>query len=149
MSTGSPPPAYRHVVCGVETEEASAPAITEAARVAAPSGARLSLVHVSGTVAGFTGGATSRARPKDELQAELIVDVHSWLDPVAERHGASAVVIVGDDPSAALKEWVADQGADLIVVCPRRTGISRLLGSFAAGVLNGAPCPVLLAPPPS
>ena len=147
MTQPSAPSAHRHVVCGVETVEASAPAIAEAGRVAAAAGARLSLVHVSGTVAGFTGGTTSRQRPPDELQAELIVDVHSWLDPAAERAGADAVVIVGDDPSSALKDWVREQDADLIVVCPHRRGLSRLLGSFAAGVVRDAPCPVMLVPP--
>ena len=146
MSTPPAPLTYRHVVCGVETEELSAPAIAEAARVAAAAGARLSLVHVSGTVANFTGGATSRQRSRDELQSELIADVHAWLDPLAEGVGGAGVVVVGDDPPVALKDWARREGADMIVICPHRTGISRLLGSFASGIVRDAPCAVLLAP---
>lgn len=148
MSTDAPAPArpYRHVVCGVENLEQSAPAIAEASRLASATGARLSLVHVSGTVARFAGGSTRYTRPREELQDELIVDVHSWLDPVAEREGGDAVVIVGDDPAGALREWTADQDGDIIVICPHRTGLSRLLGSFAADMVRDATCPVVLTP---
>jgi nucleotide-binding universal stress UspA family protein len=136
-----------HVVCGVQNEELSAPAIAVAARIAVPLGARLSLVHVSGTVANFTGGTTSRSRSPEELQAELIADVHAWLDPLAERMNGDGVVIVGDDPADALKRWVVAEGGDLIVVCPHRRGLARILGSFASGIVQNAPCAVVLAPP--
>jgi nucleotide-binding universal stress UspA family protein len=136
-----------HVVCGVESEELSAPAIAAAARIAVPLEARLSLVHVSGTVARFTGGTTSRSRSREELQAELIAEVHAWLDPLAERMNGHGVVIVGDDPSDALKRWVTAEDGDLIVICPHRRGLAaRLLGSFASGIVNDPPCPVVLAP---
>lgn len=148
MSTDIALEPIHHVVCGVESEELSAPAIAAAARIAVPLGARLSLVHVSGTVARFTGGTTSRSRSPEELQAELVADVHAWLDPLAERMNGHGVVIVGDDPPDTLKRWTRDEAGDLIVICPHRRGLAaRLLGSFATGIVNDSPCPVVLAHP--
>jgi universal stress protein A len=146
MSAAHPAP-HGHVACGVETEELSAPAIAEARRVVAGSGARLSLVHVSGTVAAFTGGTTSRSAPPEQLQARLVADVHRWLDPLAAGAGGQGVVVVGDDPAGAMREWALGEGVDMIVICPHRRGLSRLLGSFASEMVRAAPCPVLLVPP--
>jgi nucleotide-binding universal stress UspA family protein len=58
----------------------------------------------------------------------------------------AGVVIIGDDPADALKRWVAAEDGDLIVICPHRRGLARILGSFASGIVQSAPCPVVLAP---
>lgn len=137
--------AYQHVACCVESEELSAPAVREAARVAAFGADRLSLVHVVGTAASFSGGRTSRSRPAGDLQAELVADVQTWLAPLAVRLGGTPVVVVGDDAPGALRRWAVAEGADLIVACPHRSGLARILGSFASGLVRDAPCPVLLA----
>ncbi|MEQ8834196.1 MAG: universal stress protein [Miltoncostaeaceae bacterium] len=148
MTTSSAAAPFAHVVCAVESQELSAPAIAQAARAAAGDGQRLSLVHVVGTVARFTGGQTSRSRPPQELQAELVADARAWLDPLAAGHGAEAVTVVGPDPATTLLEWARDNGADLLVICPHRKGLARLLGSFAAEIVKDPPCAVLLAPHP-
>ncbi len=59
---------------------------------------------------------------------------------VERRHGAAAAVIVNE---------AAERNAAMIVMCPQiRTDLkSRALGSVAAAVLRGAPCPVVLVPP--
>jgi nucleotide-binding universal stress UspA family protein len=145
MSTDGSPTPHRHVACCVESESLSLPALREAARVAAPVSDRLSVVHVVESPARFTGGRTSRSRPPDQLQAELLADARTWLAPLAERWGGVPVTLEGDDPPVRLTDWAAAEGVDLIVVCPHRRGVSRLLGSFAAAVVRGAPCPVLLA----
>jgi nucleotide-binding universal stress UspA family protein len=148
MSTEIALEPVHHVVCGVESEEMSAPAVAVAARIAVPLGARLSLVHVSGTAARFSGGSTARSRSAEDLQADLIADAHAWLDPLAVRMNGEGVVIVGDDLADALKRWVREAGGDLIVICPHRRGLAaRLLGSFARGIVADPPCPVVLAPP--
>lgn len=123
----------------------SRPALEEAARIAGLGPGRLSVVHVVESAEGFTGGRTSRSRPPADLQRDLIADAEAWLAPLADRYGGAPVVVVGDDPPARLKAWARTEGVELIVVCPHRSGISRLLGSFASGVVHDAPCPVLLA----
>lgn len=145
MSTSSAAAPFTHIVCAVESEELSSPAIAQAARAAA-AGPRLSLVHVVGTVARFTGGQTSRSRPPEELQAELVADARAWLEPLAAAHGAEAVTVVGPDPATTLLEWTRANDGDLLVICPHRKGLARLLGSFAAEVVKDPPCAVLLAP---
>lgn len=137
---------YGHILCGVESQEVSAPANAESTRLAAPYGARVTLMHVCSSAAAFTGGTTSRSRPADELQAELIAEVHEWLDPLAARVGAQAQVIVGDDPAYAMSDWAREAAVDMIVICPHRRGLSRILGSFASVIVRDAPCPVVLVP---
>jgi nucleotide-binding universal stress UspA family protein len=137
--------AYQHVVCCVESGELSAPAVREAARVAGLGAGRLSLVHVVGTAAAFSGGRTSRSRPEDDLQARLVADVEAWLAPLAARAGGTPVIVVDDDAPEAVRRWAVSEGADLIVACPHRSGLARILGSFASGLVRDAPCPVLLA----
>ena len=59
---------------------------------------------------------------------------------VERRPGAAAAVIIHE---------AAERHAAMIVMCPQiRTDLkSRALGSVAAAVLRGAPCPVVLVPP--
>lgn len=140
----TPAAGYRHVVCCVETEKASRRAIEEAVRIAGLGGSRLSIVHVVNSAGRFTGGRTSRSRPPDLVQEDLVEAALAWLRPIAERHGGEAVALTGHDGPERLKAWARAEEADLIVACPHRRGFARLLGSFAKGVLRSAPCPVLL-----
>ena len=135
-----------HIVCAVESEEASAPAIAEAARITVPLNARLSVVHICGTVARFSGGTTTRGPSAEQLQDELVADAHRWLDPLAQRMNGEAIELVGDLPARTLGDWAREQNADMIVVCPHRRGLAKLLGSFAAELVREAPCPIVLAP---
>ena len=136
---------YEHVVCCVESEALSAGALREASRVAGLGAGRLSLVHVVDSAAGFSGGRTSRSGPATDVEDHLEREARAWLDPLAERLGGAPVVIVGDDAPGALRDWAAREGADLIVACPNRRGLRRILGSFASDIVRDAPCPVLLA----
>lgn len=136
---------YRHVVCGVESEETSRRAIEEAARLTGLGAERMSLVHVVETAGAFTGGRSPWSPPPDRVQDDLVAEAAAWLGPLAARVGAAPVTIVGEDPPRRLADWARDEGVDLIVVCPHRSGLARLLGSFAQGVVHHAPCPVLLA----
>jgi nucleotide-binding universal stress UspA family protein len=126
------------IACGVESQVVSAPALAEAHRLSAATGARLVLVHVTGTATGFS--------PQEEIQADLIAEVHGWLDPLAASMAGEPVVLVGDDHADAIREWIKNGGADMLVICPHRHGLSRLLGSFASAVVRDAPCPVVLCP---
>jgi nucleotide-binding universal stress UspA family protein len=136
---------YRHVVCAVESEEVSAPAIRESARLAGLGAERLSLVHVVDSAAGFSGGRTSRSGPAASVEGHLEEEARAWLGPLAARLGGTPVVLVGDDAPGALRGWAAAEAADLIVACPHRRGLRRVLGSFASAIVRDAPCPVLLA----
>jgi nucleotide-binding universal stress UspA family protein len=140
MSPTTAPPSHSVIACGVESQVVSAPALAEAHRLAAATGARLVLVHVTGSMTGFS--------PQEEIRTEQIADAHRWLDPLAASIGGEPVVIVGDDPADAMHEWIESGGADMLVICPHREGLSRLLGSFASAIVRSAPCPVVLCPHP-
>ncbi len=136
---------YRHVACCIESPDRSGPALAEAVRVAGPVGARLSLVHVTPTAGAFTGGRTSRSASPGAVVDHVHAEAAAWLTPIAQGHGAEAVILTGDAPALALKAWADRSGVDLLVVSPHRRGLARLLGSFAAEVVRDAPCAVLLA----
>lgn len=136
---------YRHVVCCVESEDLSRRAIEEAARLAALGAERISVVHVVESAGAFTGGRSPWSPPPERVEDDLVDEASAWLGPLARRLGGAPVAVVGDDPPRRLADWARDEGADLIVVCPHRSGLARLLGSFAQGVVHHAPCPVLLA----
>lgn len=116
----------------------SAPALVEAHRLSAATGARLVLVHITGSKAGLS--------PQEELESDHVAEVHHWLDPLAASVGGEPLVLVNDLPGDAMREWLEDGGADMLVICPHRHGLSRLLGSFASEVVRDAPCPVVLCP---
>jgi nucleotide-binding universal stress UspA family protein len=134
---------YGHVACCVESAELSRRAVEEAARVAG--GGRLSVVHVVESADGFSGGRTAWSPPADEVEAGVAADAGRWLGPLADEAGGAAVVLVGDDAARRLADWAREEGVDLLVVGPHRHGLAKLLGSFAAGLVREAPCPVLLA----
>jgi len=147
-TAGSDDP-YRHVACCVADPADEGPALAEARRLAALSGARLSLVHVVETPAAFTGGRSPWSPPEERVAAELIEQARAELAPAAANAGSAEVVVLqGDDPSSEVLAWARSEDCDLLVACRRRPGIARvILGSFARRLVRDAPCPVVLVPP--
>jgi len=108
----------------------------------------LTLVHVVespstlvAVAAAFGGGPVND--PEIEREA-----AQAWLDELAAGIAGAGTALLYGEPAQAVQQWARDTGADLIVAARHRGAIERvLLGSFAAEVTNGAPCPVLLVPP--
>lgn len=140
---------YRHVACCLSDATAEGPALAEARRLAALSGARLSLVHVVETPAAFSGGRSPWSPPEERVAGELIEQARAELAPAAADAGSADVVVLqGDDPSSEVLDWGRREGCDLLVACRRRPGIARvILGTFATRLVRDAPCPVVLVPP--
>jgi nucleotide-binding universal stress UspA family protein len=137
---------YRLVGCCVDGP-GGGPAVDEALRLAAMAGAALSLVHVAESAGRFSGGRTAWSPPEDEVAAGIAAEAASWLSAMAERAGAEAVVLQGDDAAAAIAAWARERGCDVLVVHPHRRGAVRTaLGSVTARLARGAPCPVLVVP---
>lgn len=101
------------------------------------------------------------ARGFGELLNASIVLLHVSDAPLTPRALVERMKLSGEDvpglivehrsgaTAAAIVKEARERQAEMIVMCPQiRTDLpSRALGSVAAAVLRGAPCPVVLVPP--
>ena len=139
---------YARIACCVDASDASLAALDESRRVRVACRGELILVHVVespstlvAVAAAFGGGQVTD--PEIEREA-----AQAWLDELASGIAGAGTALLSGDPAPAVQQWARETGADLIVAARHRGAIERvLLGSFAAEVTNGAPCPVLLVPP--
>jgi nucleotide-binding universal stress UspA family protein len=83
-----------------------------------------------------------------ELYQELRTQGQELLDAL-DVDGVDERVLLSGDPAHALHDLAVERGASLVAVgLTHRDGLDRLVaGSIAAGLLHGAPCPVLTVPP--
>jgi nucleotide-binding universal stress UspA family protein len=106
---------------------------------------------VSGSFVRHAGASAAEARTIEAIR----VGAQKILDATAKRLHTAGVKtrtsVRGGDPAQQLIEAANETGADLIVTGSRgATGLARLLlGSVARGVLQYAPCSVLIARPAS
>ena len=138
---------FGHVVVGVDFSETSREALRAAARLAAASRARLTLVYVWHAAHPYT------ASSGDELRAAVEADearMSEWRDEAAALGApeVSAVFLAGHAADELVELAHKDDSIDLIVVGTHgRTGLANiLLGSVAEKVVRRAPCAVLAVP---
>ncbi|MEW6582971.1 MAG: universal stress protein [Actinomycetota bacterium] len=135
-------PPYPHICCCVDDSDASRTAVREAARLRALGPGRLTVVHALEPMPMPVLMAEGAAwYPEDEAYVER---VRAWLDGIAGEVGGEAVLVEGY-PAAAIVDWAAQNGVDLLVAAAHRGRVERvLLGSFAGFLIRHAPCPVLV-----
>lgn len=148
----------KHVVVGIDLHETSLAALRLALSLAAPLGARVTLIHVleptpapPGLEAFALEGMPpdweerlSRGR-QEAVRGRLADLVAAYRDPAVPME---AQVVTGLLP-AALVEATRGLQADLLVLGTHgRSGVAHLLlGSVAEKVVRAAPCPVLTVRP--
>ncbi|MDT7709577.1 MAG: hypothetical protein QOG20_5184 [Pseudonocardiales bacterium] len=147
---GRPAPRSGPIVVGVDGTSTSAHALGLAADLAAALRARLVAVHTWSDIAVDDAGGMHRT---DASWSELADDAARVLDEqltaVANRHSGLGVErqIVGDSPLRALLELAPT--ARMVIVGQREHppagGMS--LGSTSRGLVEFAPCPVLISRP--
>lgn len=137
---------YRHVAVAVEDSPGSGKALEEGARMAALTGARLSVLHVTSLpVPPPYMGEGGVFLPDPEVMQDAAL---TWLEELVEGvPGAEPQVLQGHPPDAVC-DWAGSNGVDLLVAGAERGRVERLLlGSFALHLARHAPCDVLLARP--
>ncbi len=84
---------------------------------------------------------------EDALRDQLSDELEQLAEPLRHRQWKVERRVVGGRPAATILGEAREFGADLIVVGSRGRGAlaSMLLGSVSAEVIDGAPCPVLVA----
>jgi nucleotide-binding universal stress UspA family protein len=137
------------VVCGVDDSDASALAAGQAGALAARTGARLVLAHISQdsilAASGLTGGRYEMVRDAGRKAARGIFE-HA----ASAASCAASVELAFDvgDPAMQLAAIAEREQAQLLVVGSRGHGAlhSALLGSVSRRLAAVATCPVMLVP---
>jgi nucleotide-binding universal stress UspA family protein len=131
---------FEHVIVGIDGTDGGLDAVALAGRLGAR---RMTLV----------GAYRVDGVPPDVLLAryDQILREDTLAGLAAARAAAgrdAALLAIGDAPDRALQRVADDAGADLICIGSSRHGrLGRILpGDVARGVLQGAPCPVAIAP---
>lgn len=137
---------YRHIAVCVDDSDAARRAIDEAVRLRGFGPGRLSVAHaIERTPMPALVGEGAAWYPDDTAYEGR---VRGWLDEIAREAGGEPVLLEGY-AAAAVCDWAASAGVDLLVAAASRGTVERLLlGSFAAFLAHHAPCPVLLVRPP-
>jgi nucleotide-binding universal stress UspA family protein len=133
----------RRVLLAVDLTNASTGAIEEAIRVAAADGADLVVLSVvEPSNLHLPGGGTRRVdQERDRLETGVRDIVRR-----AKVAGVRATHLVWEgDPAGSILDAAIAEGADVIVLGARRTGLRRLLpGSVSAEVSRAATCRVVV-----
>ena len=138
------------ILVAVDGSESSMSAVRMAARLAKSTGARLSIIHVIS----FPGEAYSSGYPRmisaEKKARKNAEDYLSSAKKAAEEYGVDPGLQIVEDlesPVRGITEFASENGVDLIVTGTRDVGSLKrsLTGSVSRGVVNSAPCSVLVA----
>lgn len=136
---------YQHILVAVDLTEECDPVMHRAQKLAASSGARLSVVHIVEPMAMAFGGDV----PMDlsMLQQQQFDQARERLDKFAGKYptlNSDQRHLAYGQPRQEIHRLATEQQCDLIIVGSHgRHGLALLLGSTANDVLHGAPCDVL------
>ena len=136
---------YQHILVAVDLTEECDPVMHRAQKVAAATGAQLSVVHVVEPMAMAFGGDV----PMDlsMLQQQQFDQARQRLDSFTGKYpdlSENRRHLTYGQPRQEIHRLAQEQGCDLIIVGSHgRHGLALLLGSTANDVLHSAPCDVL------
>jgi universal stress protein A len=138
---------YKHILLATDFSPHARYAGRRAKEMAEKYQARLSLVHVFDDFIFYDDFYEPVAAERFELQKTLQDSAQKQLTSLAEElniSNAGSVHLLTGSPKPTILSFAGEHDIDLIVVGSHgRRGIERLLGSVAAGIINGAPCDVL------
>lgn len=135
---------YRKILVVVDLSDDSALIADRAKRVAAATGAAVSMLHVVEYVPVEPLGET--LLPAVQIEEELVHRARARLAELATAQGLGDAPqeVAAGNVKAEIVRAAADQGADLIVLGSReRHGLSILVNLTEDTVLHAAPCDVL------
>jgi nucleotide-binding universal stress UspA family protein len=129
---------FRKILCPVDFDRVSIPALELARRLADASGATVLLAY-----------AVPRPEPAEDLETVARENLRGIARKWLEGKVAYEIKVVTGDPAAAIVAAVKDLGADVIVMATHgRVGSEhQRLGSVAEKVVQSAPCPVITVKP--
>jgi nucleotide-binding universal stress UspA family protein len=136
------------IVVGVDGSPASARALQQAVDLAAAMSAEVDVVHTWQVTYGATELSMMPAIPSTDLQLAAEQTLAEVVGGVDDKGVTINRIVTEGDAAGTLIDAAA--GADMLVVGSRGHGgfVGLLLGSVSHKVINHAPCPVLVVPPP-
>jgi nucleotide-binding universal stress UspA family protein len=140
---------FKNVIIGVDGGEGGRDAIALAQRLVEPDGL-ITLVHVYADDPGRSRDSDTAADETAARELAARAAAVGLLDRAREQRGINAELraVPGPSPGQGLRASAQDTGADLLVVGSSRRGpLDRvLLRDDTHAALNGAACPVAIAP---
>jgi nucleotide-binding universal stress UspA family protein len=129
---------FRKILCPVDFDRVSIPALELARKLAAVSGATVLLAY-----------AVPRPEAAEDLETVARENLRGIARKWLEGKVAYEIKVVTGDPAAAIVNAVSELGADVIVMATHgRVGSAHeRLGSVAEKVVQSAPCPVITVKP--
>lgn len=144
---GLPPPRTGPVVVGVNDAPSADTVLERAAEVAAAHGAHVLAVHTWSDIVATAGGHSVRrsASHGSELAADAAVALEARVARFRERRPGVVIEsrVVGDTALRALLDQAADARA-VVVGRWRGPDTGGMLGSTSRGLVEFAPCPVVV-----
>lgn len=144
---GMPP---TNVLVPVDDSALAAEVLSRAAAFCTRSGARLTVLHALAPALIGRIGLVSSSGATAGIENDMLTAAEVWTRSHVEGYAGSdvpaEVIVVIDQPAAAILSAARRIGADLIIMGSRGAGSvgRRIVGSVARSVLNDAPCPVLV-----
>jgi nucleotide-binding universal stress UspA family protein len=149
-STERAPSWIRHLVVAADASAASREGLRIAMEAARRTGARISVVHVRHVPAGAYLSQSTAPGPVEETLDEVEAEVRR---ATAEAMNGTDLdwtfVVLRGSPGEELVRFVAEEGADMVVVGSNRHSSlhNLLLGSTSAYLTSHSPAAVLVARP--
>jgi nucleotide-binding universal stress UspA family protein len=148
-----PADTFEHILIPLDGSKLAEETVPLAARLAALSGARITLLRVA--IPRLVVGQPSYVLQFDvQLLEEYQRSAERYLQSVADGlretvPEVDVIVLLADSPPRAILDWAAEHGVDLIAMSTHGgSGFRRfMLGSVADKVVRGAHVPVLLSRP--
>jgi nucleotide-binding universal stress UspA family protein len=137
-------PSFTHVIVGIDAQDAHRDAITLAQDLVAPGG-RLTLVHIHDGLPLF--GKSSHAGAASEAAEHLRAE--QLLASARTESGITSSVTIGASSVGRGLHHIAERrSADLLVIASTGRGLTGhvLMSDHTREAINGAPCPVAIAP---
>jgi len=137
-------PRFNKIVCPVDFDQTSLPALRSASQLAREHNATLYLVHVM-----EVPPAAEMALPLEKMETVARTRLERIGHQNLQRETRYELLVMMGDPGIQILQLANQLGADLIVMATHgRKGLYRLvLGSVAEHVVREAPCPVLTVKP--
>ena len=141
----------KNIVIAIDFSEITPTILTKAETLAQAFQSKLWLIHIAEPEPDFVGFKTG-PQPKRDRWAEEFHKEHRQIQDMAEELRKKGIDTVALLTQGATVETILAEAqkltADLIIVGSHgRSGIEKLLmGSVSQGILQNAPCPVLVIP---
>ena len=142
---------YKHILAPTDGTDLSMKAIRNVLDLAKETGARVTVLRVSGKPAHLVLFGIDVTELSEETRGRILEDVRqhfAWVQSEAAARGVicETLRVESDHPWEGILETAATVGADLIAMASHgRSGINaKLLGSETQKVLTHSPLPVLV-----